>query len=98
MPRWWAGGVAGARGKSGFCGKASWPRIGEALSQAGSGLSRRLAAKLVVGLPGAKGPKTTLRRNSIKEQDFRRPLVASFWSSKNDFGFDFLEFEMISRP
>jgi hypothetical protein len=45
-----------------------------------------------------KSPRTTLRRNPISEQDFRRSLIASFWSSKSDFGLGFLDFEMTRRP
>jgi hypothetical protein len=54
--------------------------------------------RLEVGLPVASGPKTTLKRNPINEQDFGRSLIASFWSSKSGFGLDFLDFEMTLRP
>jgi hypothetical protein len=51
-----------------------------------------------VGLHVASGPKTTLRRNPISEQDFGRPLVASFWSSKSDFWLGLFDFKMTLQP
>jgi hypothetical protein len=50
------------------------------------------------GLPVAKGQETTLRHNPSSEQDLRRPVVASSWASKRDFGLDFLGCEITLRP
>ena len=84
---WW---YAFATMPAGRAGRTARPRRCDGTqSRAGRSLS---------GLPVANGPKTTLRRNPINEQGFGRSLVASFWSSKSDFGLDFLDFEMTLRP
>ena len=45
-----------------------------------------------------KCAKPELRRNTINEQHLGRALIASFWTSKSDFGLGFLKFEMTSGP
>jgi hypothetical protein len=57
--------------------------------------------------PSAEGPfsratvrPVAVRTGTVHPSPFgrRSTLVASFWSSNSDFGLDFLDFEMTSRP